>query len=198
MKEFFMKRDTYILGLLMGSFFAYVGTTVYIPVYLGKAISPTKSVVLPPPFTFLFFLMELLLVYIGILIGVFWTQRIHQRRPVMTIGGILAGSIALLGFIPAIHDNNVLSNVFKMITIFFVCINLTAWTYTINEVSRDSGKQIGAILTVAALIGCITPVFQSFLLSIDLFEVGWVLSSILLLLMGVFGYLAPETGEIYT
>ena len=114
----------------------------------------------------------------------------------MVFGGLLAGVTALTGFLPPIHDSTMFANIFKMITIFFVCICLTAWTYTINEVSKQhSGMQIGAILTVAALIGCITPVIQSYLLTINLFEVGWILSSILLLLMGVFGYLSPETGE---
>ncbi len=198
MREFFVKRDTYILSFLMGSFFAYIGTTVFIPVFLEKAISPTEAVKLPPPFTFLFFVLELLLVYLGILVGAVWTQKIQRRRPVMAIGGVLAGLTALIGFIPPIHDSSTLSNIFKMVTIFFVCINLAAWTYTINEVSKESGKQIGAILSIAAIIGCIVPILQSFLLSIDLFELGWVASSTLLLLMGVFGYLAPETGETST
>jgi len=196
MKEFFLDKNTYILGFLMGSFFAYIGTTVFIPVHLGKAILPGEAVTLPPPYVFIFFILELILVYIGIIIGIVWTQRIHKRRPVMTIGGLIAGITALIGFLPPIHDNTMYANIFKIVTIFFVCICLTAWTYTINEVSsHHSGKQIGAILTIAALIGCITPLIQSYLLTINLFEVGWVISSMLLLLMGVFGYLSPETGE---
>ena len=196
MKEFFMKKDTYILGFFMGSFFAYIGTTVFIPTYLEKAITPNNQVVLPPPYTFIFFLLELFLVYIGIVVGAVWTQKVRKRRPVMVIGGIFAGITALLSFLPTIHDSSMFSSVFKMITVFFVCIALAAWTYVINEVSIDSGKQIGAILTIAALIGCINPVIQGFLLSNDMFEMGWIGSNALLLLMGVFGYLSPETGTI--
>ena len=197
MKELFMKRETYILGFLMGSFFAYIGTTVFIPVHLGKALLPGESVTLPPTYTIIFFSLELLLVYMGIIIGAVWTQKVNKRRPVMAIGGLFAGVTALTGFLPPIHDSAMFANIFKMITIFFVSICLTAWTYTINEVSKqNSGMQIGAILTVAALIGCITPIIQSYLLAINLFEVGWVISSMLLLVMGVFGYLSPETGEI--
>ncbi|MHA1973897.1 MAG: hypothetical protein ACTSW1_12945 [Candidatus Hodarchaeales archaeon] len=194
MKEFFMKRETYVLGTLMGAFFSYIGTTVFIPIHLDKAVVPGEAVTLPPVFTIIFFVFEIITAYLGILLGAVWTQKIKKRRPVMTFGGLLAGSLAILSFTPFIHDITMLSEVLKTFTIFFVCICLAAWTYAINEVSPEkSGMQIGAILTIAAMIGSFVPILQSFLLSIGLFEVGWFLSSVLLLLMGVMGYLSPET-----
>ncbi|NHJ40338.1 MAG: hypothetical protein FK731_09930 [Asgard group archaeon] len=196
LKEMFLKKTTYILSFLMGAFFAYIGTTVFIPVYLGKAISPNEPVILPPNFTILFTIIELIMCYLGIIIGVIWTQTVQQRRPVMIFGGIAAGLTSLIIHIPELGDYSMLSNLFKILTIFFICICLAAWTFVISEASpEDSGKQIGAILTIAALIGCVVPIIQSILLENGFFKIGWILSSLLLFIMGICGYLSPETGK---
>lgn len=195
----FKKKDTYILGLFMGAFFTYIGTSVFIPTYLGHAISLNQTITLPPPISFVFFIVEMVMVYLGITVGVWWTGKIKKRRPVMVTGGLGAGLLSLLTHVPFVLESTIISNVIKIIAIFFVCICLSAWTFVIGEVSsqKESGMQIGTILTIAALIGSLAPIIQGFLFSIDLFEIGWFFSSLMLFIMGICGYFSPETGLKY-
>ncbi len=183
----------------MGAFFTYIGTSVFIPTYLGHAISLNQTITLPPLISFVFFIVEMIMVYLGIIIGVWWTEKIKKRRPVMVTGGIGAGMISLLTHVPTVLESMIFSNLFKIIAIFLVCICLSAWTFVIGEVSpqNESGKQIGAILIIAALIGSLAPIIQGFLFSIDLFGIGWFLSSLMFFIMGVCGYFSPETGLKY-
>ena len=63
MKDIFMSKNTYILGALMGVFFSYIGTAVFIPTYLDRAMDLNEVATLHPPISFIFLLVEIVPVY---------------------------------------------------------------------------------------------------------------------------------------
>ncbi|MCF2138115.1 MAG: MFS transporter [Candidatus Thorarchaeota archaeon] len=191
----FRLRETYLMGTILGVFFAYITTVSWLPTY--KAIEAGIDPVSPPTIMYMIGAIDLVSVSLGFVIGYYLARRLKKRRPLMIAGGFLAALTSLLGFLPVLQANKMVSGLLMISTIFFVCLCLCPWTFILGELAPPHriASQMHATLLVSAVYGVITPIIQGILFFIDpsLFYWGWLGASFMLLFMGICSIFVPET-----
>ncbi len=183
----FRSRETYLMGTILGVFFAYITTVSWLPTY--KAIESGTDPVSPPAFMYMIGVIDITSVICGFIVGYYLARRTTNKRRMMMVGGFLAAFTSLLGFVPGISGIRMLSGLLMIATIFFVCLCLCPWTFLLGEIvpPQRMGQQMHATLLVSAVYGVLTPLIQGVLFNIDpaLFYYGWLGASSLLLFMGI-------------
>jgi len=194
----FRLRETYLLGTILGAFFAYITTACWIPAY--KALIKGTDPVAPPPFfVYIMGAIDITCVLLGFVAGYYLAKRYQRRRPLMVGGGLAAGITSLITFLPPIHENAMAAGMLKIIVIFFVCLCLIPWAFLASEIVpvHLMGEQMHATLLISGIYGTITPIIHGILFSINpaLFYWGWLGSSLLLVFMGVCSIFIREPSE---
>ncbi len=195
----FRLRETYLMGTILGVFFGYITTVSWLPTY--KAIEAATDPVSPPPIMYMIGIIDLISVMSGFVIGYYLARRTKRRKLMMTVGGFLSAFASLSGFIPAVHENAMVSGLLMISTIFFVCLCLCPWTFILGELAppHRMAEQMHATLLVSAVFGVMTPIIQGVIFFIDpaLFYWGWLGASFMLLFMGICSIFVPEpTGGV--
>lgn len=179
----FRLRETYLLGTILGVFFAYITTACWIPTYLGKKVA------LAPWFVYLIWTIEIIGGLIGFPVGYKLGLKAERRKKLMILGGFMSGILSMVSFIPAVEKSLMAVSLLKIFTTFSVCLCLCPWAFIVAGLvpMHRMREQMHAILTISAAYGTVTPIVLGYLLSIsrEAFHKGWMASSALLLLMGL-------------